>query len=253
MTSKIRLLQAEHDPKYRLEIANHFGSLDDFTLFSVDLGDQLLATIREQKPQIVFLNVDLPPRGAFPLLKQIRSEWDKDSMFVILFSQKDFDDSLVAKAGELGATYFMLRPVDMLILEQRVRQIIANNILAVDHEVLSPKRVQEICVSYFDAMGVPPHYKGYRYLIEGVWLAILYPEWLGAMTKKLYPAVGQRFGTTASQVERAMRYALDVTWEKGNLDELYRFFPYEIRENRGKPTNSIFIAKIADLVTFELT
>lgn len=252
MPKKIRVLQVEKDAHYRQEIADHFGRLDDFIYFGLDTADQLLTKIGEYRPQLIFLATDMPPYGAFPLLKKIRTRWQKDSLAVVLFSTQDYPDSFVAKAGELGADYFIIRPINVVILEQRIRQVVDSQLAIGNDSAPSFREVKEICINFFDAMGVPPQYKGYQYLIQGIWLAIVYPDWLGAMTRKLYPAIGQHYGATTTQVERAMRYALDVTWEKGNLDELYRLFPYEIRENKGKPTNSMFIAKMADLVTFEL-
>lgn len=253
MTEVIRVLQADGDRDYRQAVADYFGRLDDFLyLGGLDSGEDLVNTIAEQKPHVVFLDLDLPPQGGFPLLQEIRGHWCKQDLAVILFAVTDHGEAYLGQAADLGADYFILRPVDLVVLEKRARQVLTANPMLLEHHGPTLKQVQEICVRYFEAMGVPPHYKGYRYLIEGIWLVRLYPSWLGSMTKKLYPAIGQRFGTTGSQVERAMRYTLDVTWEKGDLEELYRFFPYEVRENKGKPTNSAFIAKMADLVGMEL-
>lgn len=252
MAEKYRLLQAEGDPNYRQEVGDYFRRLTDFDYLAMDSSVNLVKTIEEQSPQIILLDLKLPPWGGLPALEQIRSRWNKESIPVVLFSQERYS-SLLAKASELGATYCILRPIDLTILEQRLRQILVPESLN-NRQRPQPsfKEVQEVCINFFDTLGIPPQYKGHPYLIEGIYLAILHQDWLGAMTTKLYPAVGQRFGASPAQVERAMRYALDITWEKGNLAELYRFFPYEIGEKKGKPTNGIFIAKMADLVSFEL-
>ncbi|HHY15796.1 MAG TPA: hypothetical protein GX521_06950 [Firmicutes bacterium] len=203
--------------------------------------------IADTRPHLVLLGLDLKPRGGLGALKVIRERWHEDELAVVIISPPAAGESALQKAADLGANYYIQRPVGAALLARRIKQICSVNSRQVRPEV-SREQVQEICREYFDSMGIPPHYKGYRYLMEGVWLAITYPRWLNAVTKKLYPAIGQRFATGGVQVERAMRYALDATWEKGNLEELYRLFPYEVREDRGKPTNSAFIAKMVNYV-----
>jgi two-component system response regulator (stage 0 sporulation protein A) len=251
MSGAIRILQADADSVFRQDVSRYFESLEDFVYIEgLEAADRILDSIAEHQPNIVLLDLDLPPQGGFPVLGEIRKRWSNDTLPIIMLARSHKAEAHLTQAVALGASYFILRPVDLVVLENRVRQLLNTTPLVIDNG-LSLKQVQEICVRYFDAMGIPPHYKGYRYLIEGIWLASLHPTWLSSMTKKLYPAIGQRFGTSGSQVERAMRYALDMTWEKGVLEELYRLFPYEVRENKGKPTNSAFIAKMADLVALE--
>lgn len=252
MAGAIKILQADAHSAFRQKVADYFGRLGDFVyLEGLDTGQGVLAAIEEQKPHIVLLDLDLPPQGGCSILQEIRARWSDDVLAVILFATANKEEAYLPQAAALGASYFVLRPVDLVVLESRILQVLSTRSSKADDSV-ALKQVQEICIPYFDAMGVPPHYKGYRYLIEGIWLASLHPTWLNSVTKNLYPAIGQRFGTSGAQVERAMRYALDMTWEKGDLQELYRLFPYEVRENKGKPTNSAFIAKMADLVALEL-
>ena len=243
------ILQADGDQHFCQEVEAYFNRLNDTCYVRVERGESLLATINEVKPSVVLLDLDLQPQGGLALLREIRSCWKEDRLTVIVCASKVQDEDILQKTADLGADYFILRPVDLVVLEQRLRQLTCEGTIA---RAVTLRQVQEICVRYFELLGVPPHYKGYRYLIEGIWLASLHPTWLNSVTQNLYPAIGQRFSTNGSQVERAMRYALDVTWEKGNVNQLYQFFAYEVRENKGKPTNSMFIAKMVDLVALEI-
>ena len=199
------------------------------------------------------ISPDLPgcSAGRLKVLKEVRRHWRGDELPVIALAPPERGEVLLQEAASLGADYCMQRPVDYAVLARRIKQLCRENVprFAAD---LSRQRVEDICRRYFDAMGIPPHYKGYRYLMEGVWLACQHPRWLNAVTTRLYPAIGKRFATGGVQVERAMRYALDATWEKGELDELYRLFPYEVRPDSGKPTNSAFLAKMVNFVLLEI-
>jgi two-component system response regulator (stage 0 sporulation protein A) len=242
----IRVLQLDPDEAFRSEVTTYFSRLDDFAYEGAGSLEDPEAIGAIDQPRIVLLDLDCPPWGGLAVLQQIRRLWSSAQTKVIMVSQTPPGERLLARAAELGADYFLLRPLDLVILEKRIRQLLqpAAQAPALD---LSLRQVQEICAGYFERMGLPPNYKGYRYLIEGIWLAVQHPEWLQTVTRHLYPAIGQRFAVSGAQVERDMRYALEAAWEKGNLDQLYEIFP-NISPNRGKPTNSEFISRMVHLV-----
>lgn len=246
----IRVLQVHTSDCFRAKVATYFNHLEDIRYRGESSEEKLLELLHSEVWDVVLLDLNLEPNGGFSALEQIRTQWTSDQIKVVLISETPPGEVVLAKAANLGADYVLLRPVDLVVLEKRIRQLLKPSTVPPSREV-TLRQVQEICSGYFERMGVPPHYKGYRYLLEGIWLAALHSSWLNSVTRKLYPAIGQRFGVSGAQVERAMRYAIDRTWEKGNLDQLYQIFPY-IRENKGKPTNSIFIARMVDLVGLEL-
>jgi len=246
----IRILQLGGDPSFRQAMETYFRSVEDVCYRGIENGNILQRALNEDKPEVVLLDMDLQPQGGMTALERIRARFSSQEMKVIVLATQSTSEDELAQSVRSGADYFMERPVDFAILETRIRQLVTELHKAQPSGELTRRQVQEICTRYFDLMGLPPHYKGYRYLMEGVWLAALHRAWLSSVTQKLYPAIGESFGVNGAQVERSMRYALDVTWEKGNLDQLYHFFPY-IRENKGKPTNSAFIAKMVDLVRLE--
>jgi two-component system response regulator (stage 0 sporulation protein A) len=242
----IRVLQLDKDPLFLQAMNEYCSRLHDLQYEGVRDEAELFQLMRGQRPDLVLLDAELKQQG-LQVLEKIRAKFPSSEVKVILISSGDASEQELAQTASLGADYFVQRPVDLIVLEKRIRQLLESPARSLP-QALTRKQIQEHCTAFFEQMGIPPHYKGYRYLMEGIWLASVHPSWLNSVTQNLYPAIGQRFEVSGSQVERSMRYALDVTWEKGNLDQLYRFFPY-VRENRGKPTNSAFIAKMVDLIS----
>lgn len=245
----IRILQLDSDQTFCGQVSAYFQRLPDFYYAYSESGVELMDLLEREVPQVVLLDLHLPPVGGLAALAQIRSRWDSNHLKVILSSPTAPGEELLAQVAQAGGDYFLLRPVDLVVLETRVKQLIGAEQALMGEITL--QQVQEICSGYFERLGLPPHYKGYRYLIEGIWLVILHPAWLNSVTRTLYPAIAQRFGVNPAQVERSMRYAIDVTWEKGNLEQLYEVFPF-VKESKGKPTNSVFIGKMADLIRLEV-
>lgn len=244
----IRIFHLDSDPFFRQETEEYFHRVRNVHYRGSDQAADLLRAFRVDRPDCVLLDMDLKPEGGLPVLKGIRDRFSREEVRVIVLSLEEGTEAALTRTIELGADYFLQRPVDMVILEKRVRQMVTFR--RRQGKEITSRQFQEICTHYFGRMGIPPHFKGYRYLMEGIWLGSLHPAWLNSVTQNLYPAIGQRFGVSGIQVERAMRYALDVTWEKGNVDQLYEFFPY-VSEQKGKPTNSWFIAKMVDLVALD--
>jgi len=242
----IRVVQLTQDTAFQATVNDHFNRCEDLVCQGMSSVSELYSLLKEDRPDIVLLDVDIPPMGGLSVLRDIRARFASDEVKVVVFASDTASEEKLSDTARLGADYFMQRPVDIAVLETRIRQLVKETLDK--HSIpLTRRHVQETCVRFFEQIGIPPNYKGYRYLVEGIWLASLNPIWLNSVTQHLYPAIAQQFEVSAAQVERAMRYALDVTWEKGNVEELYRFFPH-VRENKGKPTTSAFIAGVVDLV-----
>ncbi|HBN95781.1 MAG TPA: hypothetical protein DDZ66_05735, partial [Firmicutes bacterium] len=242
-------LQLDGDALFLQAMDDYCSRLSDVDYQGVASATAFLQSFGGEVPDVILLDIDLQPKGGLAVLERIRVRFSSDEVKVIVLATEAASEQALSHTVRLGADYFIQRPVDLVVLEKRIRQLVKYPEPGPSGE-LTRRQVQEICTRYFDRMGVPPHYKGYRYLMEGIWLASLHLSWLSSVTQTLYPAIGQHFEVNGSQVERAMRYALDVTWEKGNVEQLYNFFPY-VSENKGKPTNSAFIAKMVDLVSLE--
>ena len=155
-----------------------------------------------------------------------------------------------------GASYFMLKPFDIKVLGERIKAIldIDTDITSEGHIVhkrQSPANLEIIVTDIIHQIGVPAHIKGYHYLREAIICSVNDKEMLESVTKLLYPAVAKKFSTTPSRVERAIRHAIEIAWDRGDIDTLNGFFGYTINTGKGKPTNSEFIALITDKISLK--
>ena len=154
-----------------------------------------------------------------------------------------------------GVDYFLIKPIDLEILSDRIVQMSTWRIHAENHEIasaLSQNDLEVLVTEILHQVGVPAHIKGYHYLREAILLSIFHDDMMNSVTKQLYPGVAKKFSTTASRVERAIRHAIEVAWDRGDLDVLNSYFGFTIQNERGKPTNSEFIAMISDKLRLRL-
>jgi two-component system response regulator (stage 0 sporulation protein A) len=182
------------------------------------------------------------------VLEQLGS--DRPRVLVLsAFARSAFSERL----PQLGVDYFMLKPCRMASLMDRIRQLGRQEIpeLAESREDTARQQLDRQITAIIHDIGVPAHIKGYQYLREAIGLAVEDMEVINAVTKVLYPAVAKKYSTTASRVERAIRHAIEVAWDRGDLETLQKYFGYTVSNAKGKPTNSEFIAMIADRISLE--
>ena len=151
-------------------------------------------------------------------------------------------------AAAHGADYYMMKPCRIPTVVERVRQLAARSQPSggTPEDSAEGESLESQVTSIIHEIGVPAHIKGYQYLREAILMAMEDPEYINAVTKRLYPDIAQKDNATPSRVERAIRHAIEVAWDRGDVDTLNRYFGYTIHNMRGKPTNSEFIAMIAD-------
>jgi two-component system response regulator (stage 0 sporulation protein A) len=145
-----------------------------------------------------------------------------------------------------GVDYFFLKPIEPQLVAERIFQLSSWKSVGVGARYEEQKDLNVVITEILHQIGVPAHIKGYQYVREAIRLTVEDPEMLNSVTKVLYPTVAKKYRTTTSRVERAIRHAIEVAWDRGDLDTLNAYFGYTIQNNRGKPTNSEFIAMIAD-------
>ncbi|MBX6378149.1 MAG: sporulation transcription factor Spo0A, partial [Clostridia bacterium] len=158
-------------------------------------------------------------------------------------------EAITQRAVDLGADYYVLKPFNLEVLGNRIRQMLN------DHHpsaVVDVKNLDVEVTNLIHDIGIPAHIKGYLYLREAILLVVQRVEYLGAVTKELYPAIAKKYGTTPSRVERAIRHAIEVAWSRGNVEAIHRIFGHTVSSERGKPTNSEFIAMLADRMRMHL-
>lgn len=212
-------------------------------------GRQLLNDMEKYQPDVVIMDLFMPNLDALGVLEKVNSSNLKSKPVFIVMSS--FDNSQLAEeAVTNGAAYFLIKPFDFDMLADRVLNSARSNGRQNIHKIDTSLEI--LVTNILHEIGVPAHIKGYHYLRESILLAIREPEVISSITKMLYPTVAKKFSTTSSRVERAIRHAIEVAWDRGDIDVLNSYFGFTIHNERGKPTNSEFVAMIADKLRLNL-
>ena len=213
-------------------------------------GQQAIRCVTEKKPDVLVLDLMLAKQDGISVLKAISSLEKRP----VVFATSGFiTDYVASAAANLGVRYLMLKPCDLSALVERMEEV-----RSVSSKQLPAGRssgnsgIEAMVTGIIHEIGVPAHIKGYQYLREAIIIAVGDMDVINAITKVLYPQVAKTFQTTPSRVERAIRHAIEVAWDRGDLDTLQRFFGYTVSNTKGKPTNSEFIALIADKLQLQL-
>ena len=212
-------------------------------------GEQALRDIQERKPQVLVLDLMLAKRDGIGVLKALQNTQVKPATLV---TSGFITEYVAATAANLGARYLMLKPCDMTALVERLEEIRGSHQKMPVVRRNDRENIESMVTGIIHEIGVPAHIKGYQYLREAIIIAVNDMDVINAITKVLYPQVAKTFQTTPSRVERAIRHAIEVAWDRGDLDTLQRFFGYTVSNTKGKPTNSEFIALIADKLQLQL-
>lgn len=222
-------------------------------------GIEALKLIEEKKPDLIVLDIIMPHLDGLGVLERLNTI-NMDPMPRVIVLSAVGQDKITQRAITLGADYYVVKPFDMDVFTKRIRQMF-NNIISSDQakKTISLIETEEIKVKKSEPLdleseitniiheiGVPAHIKGYMYLREAISMVVNDVELLSAVTKELYPSIAKKFNTTASRVERAIRHAIEVAWSRGQVETINRIFGYTIHNGKGKPTNSEFIAMVAD-------
>jgi len=222
-------------------------------------GLEALKLIQEKKPDLVVLDIIMPHLDGLGVLERLNSI-KVDPMPRIIVLSAVGQDKITQRAITLGADYYVVKPFDIDVFTKRIRQMFNNTISSDETKRTIPMDdTPEIKINrnepidleteitgIIHEIGVPAHIKGYMYLREAISMVVNDIELLSAVTKELYPSIAKKFNTTASRVERAIRHAIEVAWSRGQVDTINKLFGYTIHNDKGKPTNSEFIAMVAD-------
>ena len=216
-----------------------------------DDGEEGLSLIERHKPSLILLSLHLKRKDGFSVLEELHKLGKRVNVVVLgNFS----DDAVINRVISLGARYYMMKPVSAEVVAGRLKQLAEEDAGAPVTENVERKRagsLDERISGIFISIGIPPHIKGYNYLREGIKMAVEDPHIINNVTKKLYPMIGERFETSASKVERAIRHAIEVAWNRGRIDAVNAIFGARVYIGTEKPTNSEFIALVADKLILE--
>lgn len=218
-------------------------------------GSLLLEKIRTEKPDVVLADIFMQNQDILGVLDQIKKTDAKERPMIMAMSSFD-NPRLEKETLNAGASYYFLKPFDINAMAERIIRLSGwrNEIspVVVKDNVVTDPELELMVTEIIHQIGVPAHIKGYHYLREAIILSVKNSEIINSVTKLLYPTVAKNHGTTSSRVERAIRHAIEVAWDRGDIDVLNSYFGYTIQNDRGKPTNSEFIAMISDKLRLRL-
>ena len=250
MSRKIHVLLADNSEYFAVPCANVMKSHGlDVTLTEKD-GKTALEALVIHKPDVLLMDAFLPHLDALGVLEGVAQADLPHRPLVMVMSAFD-NPALEREIMAAGADYYFLKPFDAAAISRRIQSLCGDHTPAVAvRRGVSDLEVQ--VTEIIHQIGVPAHIKGYQYLRDAILMAIEDDSIINAVTKRLYPAVAKKHGTTSSRVERAIRHAIEVAWDRGDVDTLADYFGYTIHHERGKPTNSEFIAMISDKFRLQL-
>ncbi|MGO1470672.1 MAG: sporulation transcription factor Spo0A [Tissierella sp.] len=225
-------------------------------------GIDALKLVEKEKPDILILDIIMPNLDGLGVLEKLNNDYDDYFPKVVILSAVG-QDNITQRAMKLGASYYIIKPFDFNMFIDRLKQI--NNMgsstssykeknisLKEEPSIKKEVNLESKITKIIQEIGVPAHIKGYLYIRKAIQIVVDDMDYLGAITKELYPAVAKEYNTITSRVERAIRHAIEVAWNRGDVETLERIFGYTISNNKGKPTNSEFIALIADRLRLEM-
>ncbi|QQY70754.1 sporulation transcription factor Spo0A [Clostridioides difficile] len=265
LVEKIKIVLADDNKDFCQVLKEYLSNEDDIDILGIAKdGIEALDLVKKTQPDLLILDVIMPHLDGLGVIEKLNT-MDIPKMPKIIVLSAVGQDKITQSAINLGADYYIVKPFDFVVFINRIRELVSNRVTQVEPK---PRPVQETQMTRSDfvknvgnieteitniihEIGVPAHIKGYLYLREAIKMVIDNVELLGAVTKELYPSIDKKFNTTPSRVERAIRHAIEVAWSRGKVDTINQLFGYTVHNTKGKPTNSEFIAMIADKLRLE--
>lgn len=269
MKEKIRVLIADDNQEFSHTLSSYINSQEDMEIVGMARdGNEAIDLVTKTNPDVVLLDVIMPHLDGLVVLEKINGISNIEKPTCIMLSAVG-QDKITQKAITLGAEYYVVKPFDIEVLIKRIREIkfykpngTSNNFITKDtkqqyidiskEEIKKEENLEALVTNVIHEVGVPAHIKGYQYLREAIMMVVNDIDVINQITKSLYPKIAYKFNTTPSRVERAIRHAIEVAWGRGDQKTVENIFGYTISAAKGKPTNSEFIAMIADKLRLEL-
>ena len=249
MDTRKTVLLADANEEFRGMLREIIDQTEEFTVVgSTGDGAEALQLIEQRRPDLILMDVVLPGLDGLGVMKRMDLQAENAPRVILLSAF--CNEQVAAEAVNLGASYFFPKPCDTQTLLDRMHTVLRQPEEAEPAGPAAPDMKSRV-TAVIHEIGVPAHIKGYQYLREAILIAVDDMDVINAVTKVLYPEVAKRFGTTPSRVERAIRHAIEVAWDRGDLETLQKYFGYTVSNAKGKPTNSEFIAMIADRLVLE--
>ncbi|KAB3527382.1 sporulation transcription factor Spo0A [Alkaliphilus serpentinus] len=258
---KINVLIADDNEDFCDILSEYLERQQDIQVVGIAKdGIEAVEQISEKLPDIVVLDIIMPHLDGLGVLEKLNNTKLEHFPKIIILSAVG-QDKITQRAIALGADYYVIKPFDFEVFIERIRQMVKGSGASVEKRrhsytqtkslVTNNKSLEAEITNIIHEIGVPAHIKGYLYLREAITMVVTNVELLSAVTKELYPSIAKKYNTTASRVERAIRHAIEVAWSRGKVDTINNLFGYTINTEKGKPTNSEFIAMVSDKLRLE--
>lgn len=269
MKDKITVLISDDNSEFATTLSNYLENDEDMQVVGMAKdGEEALSIISAIKPDVALLDVIMPHLDGLGVLERLNSMRLENPPICIMLSAVG-QDKITQKAITLGAQYYVVKPFDIEVLIKRIKELkyyqpatSKSNFIVKEtktqyidipqSEKKSEDSLEALVTNIIHEVGVPAHIKGYQYLREAIMMVVNDIDIINQITKQLYPDIAQKYHTTPSRVERAIRHAIEVAWGRGQADVVENIFGYTVSAAKGKPTNSEFIAMIADKLRLEL-
>jgi two-component system response regulator (stage 0 sporulation protein A) len=250
MDKRTSILIADNSEEFCVSLSAALQRTERFAIAGTACdGENALLLLEERKPDILVLDLMLAKKDGLSILKTMAA-WERRP--AVVATSGFMTDYVASTAAGLGVAYLILKPCDLDALVDRLEELRIDAGRSIPIRRAPGQSIESLVTGIIHEIGVPAHIKGYQYLREAIIIAVNDMDVINAITKVLYPQVAKTFQTTPSRVERAIRHAIEVAWDRGDLDTLQRFFGYTVSNTKGKPTNSEFIALIADKLQLQL-
>lgn len=252
---QIRVLLTDDNDEIRAALRDQLSTQEDMLVVGeARNGVEALQMMTDHTVDVMLLDIIMPQMDGYGVLEEMQKMNPAARPQVIVMTALGRDD-FIARAIRLGVQYYMVKPVEVRVLLDRIRDAARQLSAQYDDVPVMPvaaaRTLDDRLSNIFLSLGIPAHIKGYQFLREAIKLVIEQPDRINRITKELYPAIARRFNTSSSKVERAIRHAIEVAWSRGRIDTLNRAFGCRVAIPEEKPTNGEFIALVADKLSME--
>ncbi len=263
LDKKIQIVIADDNKEFSDILFDYLNNQGDIEVVGIAKdGNEACDLIAEKMPDIAILDIIMPQLDGLGVLEKVRMmPLKKRPLFIILSAVGQ--DKITQRALALGAEYYIVKPFDMDVLVSRIRQLKDSNHNPIIRSDYTPdmkpsyrapvqRNLEVEVTNIMHEIGVPAHIKGYQYLRDAIMMVVKDLDIINSITKQLYPSIAREYNTTPSRVERAIRHAIEVAWSRGQVETIDALFGYTVSVGKGKPTNSEFIAMVADKLRLEM-
>lgn len=273
MENSISVLLADDSKEFVEVVKDYLEKEDDIKVAGVAYdGNEAYEMILETQPDVVLLDMIMPRVDGLGVLEKLQNT-DMEKKPICMMLTGVGQEKATQKAAALGAEYYMLKPLELTTLSDRIRQFSSKDMPAPkvrplmalrcdtqeaeeentqNIDAVKKKNLEKIVTEIIHEVGIPAHIKGYQFIRSAIMMAVENMDVINSITKQLYPELAKMYHTTPSRVERAIRHSIEVAWNRGKSETMEEMFGYTISSGKGKPTNSEFIAMIADRIRLQL-